>query len=65
MSIMEERKAKITFWITVVSFIGSVIFVVNLMVYGTSSPECKDCIERVLYYQHRADSLENKLNQLK
>lgn len=62
---MNEKRAKITFWITVISFIGSVLFVVNLLVFGARSPECKECLERVLYYQHRADSLQNELNQFK
>lgn len=61
---MQERRAKISFWITVVSFAGSIVFVSKLIFFGTNkSPECKDCIEKILYYQHRADSLENVIQQ--
>lgn len=59
---MNEKRAKITFWITVISFIGSILFVINLLVFGARSPECKECIEKMLYYQHRADSLESMIN---
>ncbi len=62
---MNEKRAKISFWITVISFIGSILFVIHLILFGTRSPECKECIEQMLYYQHRADSLQNELNQLK
>lgn len=61
---MQEKRAKISFWITVVSFIGSVIFVANMMLNEDHrSPECKECVEKMLYYQHRADSLERAINQ--
>lgn len=62
---MNERRAKISFWITVISFIGSILFVIHLLLFGTRSPECKECIDRMLYYQHRADSLENLIHQVK
>lgn len=59
---MREKREKISFWLTIVSFIGSVIFIANMIWFEkTGSPETNDCIEKMLYYQHRADSLQNVL----
>ncbi len=61
---MQERRAKISFWITVLSFTGSILFVANMILFGDHrSPECKDCVQKLLYYQHRADSLQHKIEQ--
>ena len=61
---MNERRAKITFWITVISFTGSVLFVINLIVFGTRSPECKECINNMLVMQRKIDSLEHQIKNL-
>jgi hypothetical protein len=62
---MKEKRAIISFWITVVSFIGSVLFIVNIIFFGgNQNKECKECMEKALYYQHKSDSLQNKLNAL-
>jgi hypothetical protein len=62
----QEKRAKISFWITVVSFFGSLIFIANMMLFGEHrSPECKECVKEMLYYYHRADSLENVLHTKK
>ena len=61
---MKEKRALISFWITVVSFIGSIVFIGNMLLTGGHrSPECRECVDRMLYYQHRADSLEHLLHQ--
>ena len=59
---MNERRSKITFWITVVSFTGSVLFAINIIVFGARSPECKECIKELIYYHHKADSLQHELD---
>lgn len=60
----QEKRAKISFWITVMSFIGSILFVINMILSGGyRSPECEECVEKMLYYHHRADSLENIIHQ--
>ncbi len=61
---MQDKRAKISFWITVVSFTGSILFVTNMIFFGGyRSPECNQCIEKALYYQHQADSLKNVLRE--
>jgi hypothetical protein len=56
---MREKREKISFWITVVSFIGSILFVGNIMVNGNQrDKQYKECFEKALYYQHKSDSLE-------
>jgi len=56
---MSQIRANISFWITVISFVGSILFVANMVLFdGYRSPECEQCVEKMLYYQHRADSLQ-------
>ncbi len=60
---MSEKRSKISFWITIVSFVGSIVFIGNIIFFGgNQNRQCKDCIEKALYYQHKSDSLQNKLN---
>lgn len=62
---MNHRRANISFWITVTSFIGSILFVIHLLMFGTRSPECKECVDKLIYYKDRADSLEYELKHRK
>jgi Tfp pilus assembly protein PilN len=62
---MNEKRAKITFWITVISFLGSVAFALHVMFFGTRSQECEECIQQLIYQNHRADSLQYELDQLR
>lgn len=63
---MYRHKELISFWIQVLSFTGSALFLFYIALFGQPrSAECKECIEKMSYYQHRADSLEQELNRIK
>jgi hypothetical protein len=55
---MSQQRSNITFWITVISFVASVLFGINVLIFGMQSPECEECLDKMLYFKHRADSLE-------
>ena len=61
---MQERRAKISFWLTIISFFGSLGFLLNVLYSDApADTKCKECVEKLLYYQHRADSLETFIEQ--
>jgi hypothetical protein len=61
---MYRHKEIISFWIQVLSFSGSVLFLFYVTLFGQPrSAECRECVEKVIYYQHKSDSLEQELNR--
>ncbi|MCA6392201.1 MAG: hypothetical protein IM607_12505 [Cytophagales bacterium] len=61
---MFRYKDHISFWIQVLSFSGSILFLVYISIFGQPrSIECRECVEKMIYYQHKADSLEQELNK--
>lgn len=62
---MYKHREKITFWIQLLSFSGSVLFLTYVLLFGQPrSPECRDCVQKMIYYQHKADSLQQELERI-
>jgi hypothetical protein len=60
---MYKHREKISFWIQVMSFSGSILFLLYVLLFGQPrSGECRECVEKMIYYQHKADSLEHELD---
>jgi hypothetical protein len=63
---MYRHREKISFWIQLLSFSGSVLFLVYVILFGQPrSSECRECVAKLIYYQHKADSLEHVINTQK
>jgi hypothetical protein len=61
---MNRHREQITFWIQVLSFTGSVLFLLYVLFFGQPrSIECRECVDKLIYYQHKADSLQALIKQ--